>query len=80
MNHTLCTPHHFAFRLSQFCYTWVAFPFSILIVFVYCMFMQYVYMYTFIVVFGILMEFVLYATVIAGTKTHKHNVSHCAGI
>ncbi len=29
------------------------------------------YMYTYIVVFGILMEFVLYATVIAGTKTHN---------
>ena len=38
----------------------------------------YTYMYTHIVVvFGILMEFVLYATVIAGaTKTHQHNESY----
>jgi hypothetical protein len=35
-NHILCTFHYFACWLSQFCYTWVAFPFSILIVFVYC--------------------------------------------
>ena len=37
-----------------------------------------------VVVFGILMEFVLYATVIAGTTTnkhkHQHNVFNCAGV
>ena len=73
--------HWFAYRLSQFCYTWTAFPFLILVillwlypcllyVYVLCI---YVYVYTYIVVFGILMEFVLYATVIAGTtNTHQH--------
>ena len=44
---------------------------------------MYMYTYIVVVVFGILMEFVLYATVIAGTtttNTHQHNVSNCAGV
>jgi hypothetical protein len=35
----------------------------------YCMFIVCLYVHTYIVVFGILMEFVLYATIIAGNKT-----------
>jgi hypothetical protein len=71
---------------SQFCYTWVSFPYpydlcvlyicEICYVYIYV----YMYMYTYIVVFGILMEFVLYATIIAGTthnSTTKKIVQSC---
>ncbi len=56
--------------------------YSILLVFVslyYCiLFSKCIYVYTHIVVFGILMEFVLYATIIAGTtKTPTQHFSLC---
>ena len=43
----------------------------------YCMFIVCLYVHTYIVVFGILMEFVLYATIIAGTKTPAQCFSLC---
>jgi len=74
---------YFACWLSQFCYTWIAFPSSILtglcVLYVYVHIFMYIciYVYTYIVVFGILMEFVLYATIIAGTKTPTQHFSLC---
>lgn len=84
----------FACWVSQSCYTWTAFPFFVLNAICVLYFCIYTYLSIFlytcicihtcivVVVFGILMEFVLYATVIAGTTTnkHQHNLSNCAGI
>jgi hypothetical protein len=56
------------------CFSFFWLVFCVLYFFV-CLLCISVYVYTYIVVvFGILMEFVLYATVIAGTTKHQHNV------
>jgi len=63
----------FTILLYVSCFSFFSLEYYLCIV-SYCV---YLYMYTcivVIVVFGILMEFVLYTTVIAGTKKHQHNV------
>ena len=93
-NHALCISLPAGFTillyvncLSFFCSEWYYLCIALhFIVFYYCLCIYlsiYVYIYTCIVVFGILMEFVLYATVIAGTtNTHApaQYISNCAGM